>query len=402
MTEPAPRATVAPARPSAIARAVRRYARPAVTSAVVLAVAAAAGYARFFAPVPVTSHRVERGVVVERVFGRGTIESEREAQVGFDLVGRLSEVLVEEGARVTLGQALARLTPEQVEADLLVASRGVASARTSLGSIAAEERRVTTAIEVAEREERRARGLRESGAIPQRDLDLATDQVRLARADLDRVLAQRREATRGIEVAAGGAEQRRVTVLRATLLAPFDGLVTRRLREPGDTVAIGTTVLRVVDTEQVHVSAWIDETVLARLHEDQPAEIVLPGIERTVPGQVRRVGWESDRQTHELLVEVTPAAPFGRIAIGQRADVWIELRRESSAVRVPSALVAHDASGPYCNVDREGRIVRARIRTGIADRELVEVLDGVSEGDLVLGPAVPGAALPEGRRWRAP
>jgi HlyD family secretion protein len=253
---------------------------------------------------------------------------------------------------------------------------------------------------VAEREERRAHGLREQGAVPQHDLDVATDQVRLAHADLDRVLAQRSEATRSIDVAAGGAEQRRVTVLRATLLAPFDELITRRLREPGDTVAIGTTVLRVVDTDQVHVSAWIDETVLSRLHEEQVAEIVMPGTERTLEAHVSSIGWESDRQTHEILVDVVSAEPLGRVAIGERADAWIELDRHEHAIRVPVSFVARDAIGLYCNVDHDGRIARVRVRAGIADRDVVEILDGLAEGDVVLGPVAVGAELPEGRRWR--
>jgi HlyD family secretion protein len=369
--------------------------------AAIAAMLAGVVYLRFLAPVTVVSHIVEREVVVERVFGRGTVESEREAQLGFDLVGRLSEVLVDEGARVSLGQELARLTPDQVEADLQVASRGLSAARSSLGSLAAEERRARTGVEVAEREERRTRGLREQGAVPQHDLDVATDQVRLAHADLDRVLAQRSEATRSIDVAAGGAEQRRVTVLRATLLAPFDGLITRRLREPGDTVAIGTTVLRIVDTDQVHVSAWIDETALPRLREEQVAEIVMPGTDRTLAAHVSSIGWESDRQTHEILVDVTSDEPLGRVAIGERADAWIELDRHEGAIAVPVSFVARDASGLYCNVDREGRIVRARVRTGIADREIVEILDGVAEGDVVLAPVAIGAELPEGRHWRA-
>jgi HlyD family secretion protein len=105
----------------------------------------------------------------------------------------------------------------------------------------------------------------------------------VARAELDRVLAQRSEATRGIDVAAGGAEQRRVAMVRATLLAPFDGLVTRRLREPGDTVTVGSTVLRVVDTHRVYVNAAVDETVLALLATDQPAAIFFPGTEGPCP-----------------------------------------------------------------------------------------------------------------------
>ena len=66
-----------------------------------LLLAGAAGliaYLRIWAPVDVNRAVVERGTVVQEAFGRGTIESEREAAVGFDMVGRLSSVLVDEGA----------------------------------------------------------------------------------------------------------------------------------------------------------------------------------------------------------------------------------------------------------------------------------------------------------------
>src|SRR5688500_6870629 len=68
------------------------------------------GYVRFLRPVPARAHRVDRGDVVREVFARGTVEGELEAELGFDMVGRLSDVLVDEGARVSLGQELARLS----------------------------------------------------------------------------------------------------------------------------------------------------------------------------------------------------------------------------------------------------------------------------------------------------
>ena len=366
-----------------------------------LAVLAFVVWFRVLAPVHVQVVRVDRGLVVEEAFGRGTIESQREVAVGFDVSGRLSEVLVDEGAHVTLGQELARLETNQARADFHSAQTGVSAARAQLRRLAAEEERARALLATAEREGARSNALFERGAVSSQQRDEANDQLRVARAELDRVLAQRSEATRGIDVAAGGAEQRRVAMVRATLLAPFDGLVTRRLREPGDTVTIGSTVLRIVDTSRVYVSAAIDETVLPKLVVDQRSAIFFPRSNTSVAGKITSVPWEADRQTHELIVEVTPDNVDRRIAIGQRADVRVELTRRERALRAPIAMLHDDAKGPYLYADRGGRTSIVRPRFGIAGSDYVEVLEGLSEGDAILAAARPGTALVAGRRWVA-
>ena len=375
----------------------RRIAWLLVLAVAVLAVA----WMRLWRPVPVQAAQIDRGTIVQEAFGRGTVESQREAAVGFDLVGRLSEVLVDEGTPVTLGQELARLETSQAEADLKSATTGISAARTSLKRLAAEEERARSLLLTAEREATRTRALADSGAVAGKERDDAEDRVRIARADLDRVLAQRAEATRGIDVAAGGAEQRRVAMVRATLLAPFDGLVTRRLREPGDTVAIGTTVLRIVDTTRVYIRVAIDETVLPLLEVGQPSQIVFPGTTTPVSGRVSRISWEADRQTHELVVDVTPDKLDRRIAIGQRADVRIEVGRRERTLRVPIAMIHRDAAGPYVYADRDGTIAVVRPRLGITGANHVEVLDGLAEHQTVLAAPTTSASLPAGRRWRA-
>ncbi|MFO0552797.1 MAG: efflux RND transporter periplasmic adaptor subunit [Polyangiaceae bacterium] len=356
---------------------------------------------RVLRPVPVRTTRVERGTVVEQAFGRGTIESQREAALGFDLVGRLGGVTVDEGARVMLGQELAKLDTDQVQADLKSAQLGVDAARASLQRLASDEQRAREVLKAAEREARRTQELFDSGAIPGQERDTAADAARLARVDLDRVIAQRTEATRGIDVAAAGSEQRRVTVVRATLLAPFEGIVTRRLREPGDTVSIGTTVLRVADTNSVYVNASIDETVLHRLALERRAIITFPGAAEPLEGTVTKIGWEVDPTTHELFVEVTPVRVDRRIAIGQRADVSIELARRENVLVVPTRLVQRDATGAFVYVNRGGKIAIARPTFGVSGKDAVEVLDGLEEGDLVLEAESAGVTLAIGRKWRA-
>lgn len=377
---------------------VRRSLWVVVPVAVVLLVA----WFRVWSPVRVEVARLERGTITQEAFGRGTIESQREAAVGFDLGGRLSEVLVDEGTRVTLGQELARLETNQAQADLHSAQTGIGAARASLRRLAAEEERSRALLATAEREAVRTEALADTGAVPGQQRDDANDRLRVARAELDRVLAQRSEATRGIDVATGGAEQRRVAMVRATLLAPFDGLVTRRLREPGDTVTIGSTVLRIVDTTRVYVNAAMDETMLPVLAVDQRAAIFFPGAGASLTGRVTRISWEADRQTHELLVEVTPERLERRVAIGQRADVRVEVGRREHALRVPIRMVHHDEMGAFVYADRDGRIALVRPTFGLTGSDHVEVLEGLAEGDAVLSAPGAVATLPLGRRWVAP
>lgn len=382
-------------------RSATEWLRRMVWPVLIALAAGGVAYVRLWAPVPAKTARVERGPIVVQAFGRGTVESEREAAVGFDMAGRLSEVLVEEGARVTLGQELARLETNQSEAELRAAKTGVAAARASLQRLAADEERARALLAAAEREAKRSQSLLDAGAAPAQQRDDTADKLRVARADLDRVLAQRAEATRGIDVASSGAEQRQVAVLRATLLSPFDGLVTRRLREPGDTVTVGTTILRVVDTRQVYVRASVDETFLPKLAEEQKSSITFPLTTEPAAGRVARIGWEADRQTHEIMVDVVPDKLERRVAVGQRADVRIVLAERADALRVATSLLHRDEEGVFVYVDRGGKIAVARPTLGVSGGDYVEVTDGLVEGDLVLDAPVSADALPVGRRWKA-
>jgi len=350
-------------------------------------------------PIPVRVHLVDRGEVVRDVFGRGTLESRREVQLGFDLAGRMSDILVDEGDRVKLGQVLAHLAPEQFTADVRTARSAASQATAVLARLDAEEKRAGATLQFASAEAARIRALAPSGTVATRDVDLAEQQLALASAELERVRASRAEAHQQIAVAGGTLQARDVTAARAVLVAPFDGVVLRRLRDPGDTVTLGTTVLRVVATDALWSRASIDESALPLLQEGQRARVRL-GTEGTarLTGRVDRIGREVDRQTHELLVDVLlPTAP-PRVAIGQRADVWIEVERRPDVARVPVAYLRRDAGGDHCLVDRGGRIRRIPVRVGLHGSDLVEITGGLATGDLVLDPGARGGDA-EGRRW---
>ncbi|MFO0630121.1 MAG: hypothetical protein U0325_31465 [Polyangiales bacterium] len=333
---------------------------------------------RVWSPVRVEAVRVDRAMVIHEAFGRGTIESQREAAVGFDLVGRLSEVLVEEGVRVTLGQELARLQTDQAQADLRSAQRGVSAARTSLLRLSADEQRVRALLLAAERENARAQTLFSSGAIASLQRDEANDRLRLAHADLDRVLAQRSEATRGIDVAAGGAEQRRVTMVRATppcALRRADHTAAARARRHGHRRLDGAAHRRhqpgVCERRDRRDGTPAARRRSARRHR-------LSGRQAPSRGAALEDPWEADRQTHELIVEVRPNAS---------SAAWPSVSAPTCASRLGAGRT-HFASprgrsprqaGSFVYADRGGRIAVVRPRFGLTGADHVEVSAGLAE-----------------------
>ncbi len=187
------------------------------------------------------------------------------------------------------------------------------------------------------------------------------------------------------------------------MTAPFDGLVVRRQRDPGDVVVPGSPVLSLIDTRELWISAWVDETEMARLRPEQPARVVFRSEpDRPYPGRVARLGREADRETREFVVDVHVLELPTNWAVGQRAEVYIETDRKGSALLVPARFVVWRAETPGVFVEDDGRATWRPIRTGLRDAELVEVVEGLKEGEAVLSPAAPKELLEDGRRIKTP
>jgi len=355
---------------------------------------------KLFVPVAVVGSKADRGDVVSQVFGRGTLESRREVNLGFDLVGRIEELLVDDGDLVTKGQVMARMDSGQLVAEQQAAQSTVAVAKSAIARLEAEERKANAGLAFATVEAKRVKVLSASGALSTRDLDAATQQLDQARAEMERVRAARAEALRQIAAAGSNVDVRSATASRGVLVAPFDGQVVRRLRDPGDTVSVGSTVLRVVARDSLRGRAWIDDSVLPQLEVGLPVDVRFGATgAASSQGAIDRIGHEADRQTHEIWVDVKLFQLPPRVAVGQRADVWIETGRSKNALRIPSRFVKRDGRDTFCYVGRSGRIQRASLQLGRSGDDYVEVKGGITEGEAVLDSVEVGKPLPEGRKF---
>jgi HlyD family secretion protein len=236
-----------------------------------------------------------------------------------------------------------------------------------------------------------------------KDLEKASEATAIADAEHASAVAGLRETEKRLIAAERGLEVQRARLDDTTIEAPFDALVVRRDRDPGDVVTAGSSILRIVSTDEMWITAWVDETELAHLAADQPARVTFrsePDVE--YPGRVARIGREADRETREVVVDVRLSELPARWAVGQRADVMIEAARRDDVVVLPADLLRMREGAPGVFIDEDGRARWRPVTVGARGRTQVEVVAGLSAGDVVVHPAgAPNDPIREGRRIRA-
>jgi HlyD family secretion protein len=130
----------------------------------------------------------------------------------------------------------------------------------------------------------------------------------------------------------------------------------------------------------------------------QPAKIVFRSEpKRPYKGKVVRVGREVDRETREFKVDVGVDILPKNWAVGQRAEVYIETGRKSSAVNVPLKALVWRKNKPGVYIVNAGRAKWKQVGLGLRGIDKVEIIEGLSDKDLVIVGPNP-SQLPDGQR----
>jgi HlyD family secretion protein len=184
-----------------------------------------------------------------------------------------------------------------------------------------------------------------------------------------------------------------------TLSAPYDALITGRLKESGSALAAGQSVFSIIDPRSIWVLAYIDESKAAEIRVGEPAEIVLRSRpNRRLAGKVVRIEPESDRVNEERRVEVAFDSIPADINLGEQAEVYITTVRLAKALLVPEAAIAGvtRTEGTVWTIE-DGRLAQRRVHLGhrLLDGRY-EITAGVPDGAQVV--SVLRGGLRAGRR----
>lgn len=333
------------------------------------------------------------GSAQRKVHGPGTLRARIAVTVSARVTGVVREVLADLGDRVTEGQLLATLDDSESGAReaamrerLAVARQNVAVAQSALAKTHAE-------AELARTNHQRDAEIFQKGHISQAAMDAARVTVEVAKAAEANAAAAL--AARQAEVRAAEQELASTQAVRSygRIAAPMNGVIVSREAEVGDTAQPGFPLFRMVDPDTLWIVARIDESVAGDVRVGQPAAIRLR-TGATLQGEVARLALESDPVTRELEVHVAFQSPPERFALGQEAEVEIDVGARSG-VLVPASSLVQQGGARGVLVVADGRAELRVVRATIASGETVVIDDGLRAGEWVV--REPGKVKPRAR-----
>jgi HlyD family secretion protein len=333
-------------------------------------------------PVLVVLKAVDRGNVESTVVNTraGSVEACQRTRLSTIMGGRIEFLGIKEGDRVKKGQLLLKLWNDDQKAQQTLAEAQRASAMQRL-------KEVCTAAASSMREAERQTSLRARGYVSEAKEDAARSEADARRAACDTARADIVQADARITVT-------RVEQGRMTLYAPFDGTVAKIVGELGEystpsPPGVPTPpAIDLIDDTCLYVKAPMDEVDAPKIKAGLPVRVSLDALpKQPLKGKVRRVApyvSAVEKQARTVDVEVDFDMPAsGGLLVGYSADVEIVLGGHQNVLRVPTAALIEGGRVMVLNAD-SGKLEERKVKTGIANWEFTEIVDGLAEGERIV------------------
>lgn len=309
-------------------------------------------------------HTIKPRGLVDVVRFTGTTQPIDQTIVKARVAGRLSEVLVREGDRVTKGQVLARFETNELQARVNERQSAVDAARA--------DARWT------------ARDLGDKETLAKRNI--------VSQSALDAARATAENKASMVSVAEAQLEIAQRSLADAEVKAPFDGVVGERIANQGESLPIDGKILALLDTSRVEVAAQMPAADVVRLKIDQPAAVQLEGFgDREFKGRITRISPTAQAGSRSIPVYVEITDRHDALRGGLFATGTVTVAEKGHALAVPAIAMRKDDDGPYVLAVENGALARkpiGAVRTW-SRGELVEV-KGLESGMTVIAAPLPG------------
>src|SRR4051812_5057212 len=336
----------------------------------------------------VEAHELRRSIDVV-----GTLAADEEVTVSSEVEGRVLRIAADLGDRVTAGQPLVVLDPEKLQyrLDQQRATLGRAMARYGVADLSAalpaiegtpDVQRAAAELELAGQAFRRATELNRQSLLPQQQMDDADAMLKAKKAAYESALQGSRNLRADIDAERANLKLAEAALRDATIRAPFDAFVQRRLVSPGEFVKTQTAVMSLVKVDPLKLRAEVPEKMAPWVKVGQSLTLAVEAMpDAPITGQIARLSPAVNPQTRSFPLEGRVPNPGGRLKPGGFARVHIVTDLVEHVLTVPAAALQYRYGVNRVFVIKGDRIHATEIKIGDRVGERVEVVGGVSAGE---------------------
>jgi RND family efflux transporter MFP subunit len=294
----------------------------------------------------------------------GTVHAQQSATISAQVMGRIVRVLVREGDRVRAGQTLVVLDGAALRSSVEQSRAGVQTAEQSEAAARSQSELAASTLV-------RYRQLQAQKSVSPQEMDEVSRRAEAAQAQLAAALAQ----TQAARAQASGA---RIMLGYTRLTAPFAGVVTARMADPGTLAAPGLPILQIDQAGTLQLQASVDESALSAVRKGATVAIAVGG--QNVSGTVVEILPAADPASRSFLVRINlPSSLFIRAGMYGTASFSSGTRTAILAPR--SAIVARGSIQCAYVLDARGIAQLRYLTLGTVHGNSVEVQSGLSAGE---------------------
>lgn len=324
----------------------------------------------------------------------GNVEARERARIQSRVMAQVRDVSVEAGQHVEAGQILIQLDDRELRAAVDSARSGLEQATANAESV---EKQVAVAnanqaaaeanLVLANKTYARHKELYVKKAVSLQSQDEAHARAAAVAAEVtasaegvQTVIAQRAQASAGVQQAQAALVSAETMLSYATIAAPFAGYVTRKNVKPGDQATPGVELITIENPESLRVVATVSEQDADGIQKGSVARLKL---DNDVELPITEVVPSADPVTRTVEVRIDlPAGTMARPGMFVRSEL---VRGEEQALLIPAGALARRGQLTYVYaVDSDGIAHMTLVKPGRTAGDFVEILAGLAAGTRIV------------------
>lgn len=323
-------------------------------------------------PMTVETAAAIQGSITQQMVLVGNLVGNATVAVVPRAAGRLQDISVRLGDRVSRGQRIAKIEDFEIQEQVKQQEAALEVSRATIRQREAD-------LKLAETNAERSRNLFARQLLPKQTLDDTEARYQAAVAQLDLARAQNTQSTARLD-------ELRINLANTTIVSPVNGFVARRAVDPGAFVGQNAPVVDVVDIASVRLVANVVERDLKEMQTGDTTQVEVdayPG--EMFTGRIARVAPVLDPATRTAPIEIEIPNPGFRLKPGMYARVTVTTDERKQALVVPANAVVDTGGRRGVFLAADNNTVSFRpVTVGIEESTQIEILDGLSEGDRVV------------------